>query len=191
MLFVPGDPFLEAALQADPALLEHAFGRNVVIATPTTLIALLRTVAYSWRQEALARNAAAVHQLGKELHARLATMGTHVAKLGRSLDAAVDSYNKTVSSLEARVLVTARRLTELQGRRRRAGRAGAGRPEPAAGVGAGTGRVGGRRARRPGRRPGRTRPPARGRRLTSPLARRSVRARYPRAVHGRSTVRLR
>jgi DNA recombination protein RmuC len=114
VLFVPGDPFLEAALQADPALLEHAFGRNVVIATPTTLIALLRTVAYGWRQEALARNAAAVHQLGKELHARLATMGTHVAKLGRSLDGAVDSYNKTVSSLEARVLVTARRLTELK-----------------------------------------------------------------------------
>lgn len=114
VLFVPGDPFLEAALQADPALLEHAFGHNVVIATPTTLIALLRTVAYGWRQEALARNAAAVHQLGKELHARLATMGTHVAKLGRSLDGAVDSYNKTVSSLEARVLVTARRLTELK-----------------------------------------------------------------------------
>ena len=90
VLFVPGDPFLEAALQADPALLEHAFSHNVVVATPTTLIALLRTVAYSWRQEALARNAAQVHQLGKELHSRLATMGTHVAKLGRSLDAAVE-----------------------------------------------------------------------------------------------------
>jgi DNA recombination protein RmuC len=114
VLFVPGDPFLEAALQADPALMEHAFAHNVVIATPTTLIALLRTVAYSWRQEALARNAAEVHKLGKELHGRLATMGTHVAKLGRSLDSAVDSYNRTVSSLEARVLVTARKLTELQ-----------------------------------------------------------------------------
>ncbi|WP_308258891.1 DNA recombination protein RmuC [Pseudonocardia sp. H11422] len=114
VLFVPGDPFLEAALQSDPALLEHAFSRNVVVATPTTLIALLRTVAYSWRQEALARNAAQVHQLGKELHSRLATMGNHVAKLGRSLDTAVDSYNKTVSSLEARVLVTARKLTELK-----------------------------------------------------------------------------
>lgn len=114
VLFVPGDPFLEAALQADPALMEHAFAHNVVIATPTTLIALLRTVAYSWRQEALARNAAQVHQLGKELHGRLATMGTHVAKLGRSLDAAVGSYNQTVSSLEARVLVTARKLTDLK-----------------------------------------------------------------------------
>ena len=113
VLFVPGDPFLEAALRADPALLEHAFAVNVVIATPTTLIALLRTVAYGWRQEALARNAAEVHRLGRELHGRLATMGTHVAKLGRSLDTAVDSYNRTVSSLEARVLVTARKLTEL------------------------------------------------------------------------------
>ncbi|MCX6465266.1 MAG: DNA recombination protein RmuC [Pseudonocardiales bacterium] len=114
VLFVPGDPFLEAALQADPSLMEHAFAQNVVIATPTTLIALLRTVAYSWRQEALARNAAQVHQLGKELHGRLATMGTHVAKLGRSLEAAVGSYNQTVSSLEARVLVTARKLTDLK-----------------------------------------------------------------------------
>ncbi|MGH3567624.1 MAG: DNA recombination protein RmuC [Pseudonocardia sp.] len=114
VLFVPGDPFLEAACRSDPALLEHAFSRNVVIATPTTLIALLRTVAYSWRQEALARNAAQVHQLGKELHSRLATMGSHVAKLGRSLDTAVDSYNCTVSSLESRVLVTARKLTELE-----------------------------------------------------------------------------
>jgi DNA recombination protein RmuC len=114
VLFVPGDPFLEAALRADPALLEHAFSHNVVVATPTTLIALLRTVAHTWRQEALAHNAAQVHQLGKELHSRLATMGSHVAKLGRSLDAAVVSYNQTVSSLESRVLVTARRLTELK-----------------------------------------------------------------------------
>ncbi|HVL84288.1 MAG TPA: DNA recombination protein RmuC [Pseudonocardia sp.] len=114
VLFVPGDPFLEAALRADPALLEHAFGSNVVVATPTTLIALLRTVAYAWRQEALAEGAARIHQLGRELHSRLATMGSHVAKLGRSLDSAVASYNQTVSSLESRVLVTARRLTELK-----------------------------------------------------------------------------
>ncbi|GAA5151956.1 hypothetical protein GCM10023321_19890 [Pseudonocardia eucalypti] len=114
VLFVPGDPFLEAALRSDPALLEHAFTHNVIVATPTTLIALLRTVAYAWRQEALAANAAKVHSLGRELHGRLATMGTHVAKLGRSLDSAVDSYNKTVSSLEARVLVTARKLTDLK-----------------------------------------------------------------------------
>jgi DNA recombination protein RmuC len=113
VLFVPGDPFLEAALQSDPALLEYAFERNVVISTPTTLIALLRTVAYTWRQEALARNAARVHDLGRELHFRLATMGSHVAKLGKQLGGAVDAYNRTVSSLESRVLVTARRFGEL------------------------------------------------------------------------------
>ncbi|MGH3799253.1 MAG: DNA recombination protein RmuC [Pseudonocardiaceae bacterium] len=114
VLFVPGDPFLEAALQSDPALLEHAFERNVVIATPTTLIALLRTVAYTWRQEALARNAARVHELGRELHLRLATMGGHVAKLGKAIGGAVDAYNSTVRSLESRVLVTARRFVELE-----------------------------------------------------------------------------
>jgi DNA recombination protein RmuC len=114
VLFVPGDPFLEAALQADPALLEHAFERHVVIATPTTLIALLRTVAYTWRQEALARNAAQVHELGRQLHNRLSTMGGHVAKLGKQLSGAVQAYNNTVSSLESRVLVTARRFGELE-----------------------------------------------------------------------------
>lgn len=114
VLFVPGDPFLEAALRADPGLLEHAFARNVVIATPSTLIALLRTVGFTWRQESLAENAARVHELGRELHSRLSTMGTHVAKLGRTLDSCVDSYNKTVSSLESRVLVTARKLTDLK-----------------------------------------------------------------------------
>ncbi len=114
VLFVPGDPFLEAALQSDPALLEHAFERHVVIATPTTLIALLRTVAYTWRQEALASNAARVHELGRELHSRLATMGGHVAKLGKAIGGAVDAYNNTVRSLESRVLVTARRFVELE-----------------------------------------------------------------------------
>lgn len=113
VLFVPGDPFLEAALQSDPALLEHAFERNVVISTPTTLIALLRTVAYTWRQEALARNATRVHELGRELHSRLATMGGHVARLGKQLGSAVEAYNRTVTSLESRVLVTARRFGEL------------------------------------------------------------------------------
>jgi len=113
VLFVPGDPFLEAALQSDPALLEHAFERNIVISTPTTLIALLRTVAYTWRQEVLARNAARVHELGRELHSRLATMGGHVARLGKQLGGAVEAYNRTVTSLESRVLVTARRFGEL------------------------------------------------------------------------------
>jgi DNA recombination protein RmuC len=112
--FVPADAFLDAALREDPALQEHAFSRNVVLATPSTLIALLRTVAYTWRQEALAANAAQVHQLGRELYQRLSTLGGHLDRLGRSLSSAVGSYNQTVSSLESRVLVTARRMTDLK-----------------------------------------------------------------------------
>ena len=113
VLFVPADTFLDAALQRDPSLLEHAFGRNIVLATPATLVALLRTVAYAWRQEALARNAAEVHTLGRELYSRLATMGGHIAKLGSALGGAVTSYNKAVGSLESRVLVTARKFADL------------------------------------------------------------------------------
>lgn len=111
--FVPADAFLDAALREDPALLERAFEQNVVVATPSTLVALLRTVAYTWRQEALAENAAEVHRLGRELYQRLSTMGGHIDKLGRSLNTAVGDYNKTVSSLESRVLVTARRMIDL------------------------------------------------------------------------------
>lgn len=113
VLFVPADPFLDAALQRDPTLLEHAFARDVVLATPATLVALLRTVAYSWRQEALARNAVAVHTLAKELYGRLGTMGDHLTKLGSSLGGAVTAYNRAVGSLESRVLVSARKLAEL------------------------------------------------------------------------------
>ncbi|MEV4704088.1 DNA recombination protein RmuC [Actinoplanes sp. NPDC049316] len=113
VLFVPADPFLDAALQRDAALMEHAFSRNVVLATPATLVALLRTVAYSWRQEALARNALAVHGLARELYGRLATLGDHVGKLGASLSGAVTAYNRAVGSLESRVLVSARKLAEM------------------------------------------------------------------------------
>jgi DNA recombination protein RmuC len=113
VLFLPADPFLDAALQRDPSLMEHAFRRNVVLATPATLIALLRTVAYSWRQEALAQNAVAVHSLARELYARLSTLGEHVGKLGGSLAGAVTAYNKAVGSLESRVLVSARKLAEM------------------------------------------------------------------------------
>jgi DNA recombination protein RmuC len=111
--FVPADAFLDAALREDPTLLEHAFGRNVVIATPTTLVALLRTISYTWRQDALARNSAEVSQLGRELYQRLSTMGGHLDKLGRSLSAAVGSFNITVGALERRVLVSARQLSDL------------------------------------------------------------------------------
>ncbi|WP_433307843.1 DNA recombination protein RmuC [Actinoplanes sp. CA-030573] len=113
VLFVPADPFLDAALQHDPTLMEHAFRRNVVLATPATLVAMLRTVAYSWRQEELARNAVAVHGLARELYGRLATLGDHVGKLGTALGGAVTAYNKAVGSLESRVLVSARKLAEM------------------------------------------------------------------------------
>ena len=112
--FVPADVFLDAALQQEPGLLEHAFERNVVIATPSTLVALLRTVGYAWRQEALARNAQAVHELAREFYTRLATMGSHIDAVGTSLNSAVNRYNKAVSSLESRVLVSARKLRELK-----------------------------------------------------------------------------
>jgi DNA recombination protein RmuC len=114
VLFVPADTFLDAALQRDPMLLEHAFGRNVVVATPSTLVALLRTIAYTWRQEALAANAAEVHALGRELHGRIATMGGHLGRLGSSLNSAVARYNEAVGSLEGRVLVSARKFADLQ-----------------------------------------------------------------------------
>ena len=113
VLFVPAETFLNAALEQDPTLLERGFARNVVIATPSTLVALLRTVAYAWRQEALADNAEEVFRLGKELHGRLATMGSNIAKLGSALGRSVDAYNETVGSLESRVLVTARKLADL------------------------------------------------------------------------------
>lgn len=111
--FVPADAVLDAALRADPGLQEHAFGRGVVLATPSTLVALLRTVAYTWRQDALARDAREVQELGRDLYQRLTTLGSHVDKLGRSLTGAVEAYNKAVASLETRVFVSARRLRDL------------------------------------------------------------------------------
>jgi DNA recombination protein RmuC len=114
VLFVPGEAFLAPALESDPTLLEHAAGRKIVIATPSTLIALLRTVAFAWTQDALADNAREVFELGRELYSRLGSLGDHVDRLGRSLTSAVGAYNKTVGSLEARVLVSARRLRDLK-----------------------------------------------------------------------------
>ncbi|MBT0992827.1 DNA recombination protein RmuC [Cellulomonas sp. DKR-3] len=113
VMFVPAEAFLHAALEQDASLWEYAAERNVIVATPTTLLALLRTVAYGWRQDALAANAQAVLDLGKQLHGRLATLGGHLARLGRSLDGAAQAYNQTVGSLETRVLVSARRFADL------------------------------------------------------------------------------
>ena len=114
VLFVPGEAFLAPALDRDPSLLEHAFAKRVHIATPTTLISVLRSCAYAWQQEALADNAREVFDLGRELYKRLGTLGDHVDKLGRSLTSAVKAYNGTVGSLERQVLVTARKLNDLE-----------------------------------------------------------------------------
>ncbi|GAB2445525.1 hypothetical protein GCM10027062_27800 [Nocardioides hungaricus] len=113
VLFVPAESFLAAALETDGSLIEYAAGRQVVLATPTTLIALLRTVAHGWGHEALADQAREIHRLGRELHERLASMNGHLDQLGRSLNAAVGHYNQTVGSLESRVLVSARRFGDL------------------------------------------------------------------------------
>ncbi|WP_188828552.1 DNA recombination protein RmuC [Nocardia camponoti] len=113
VLFVPGDPFLDAAVTTDAGLLEYAFGRNVILATPTTLIALLRTVAFSWRQEALSRDMATVQQLGKELYTRIGKVAEHLDGLGVNLGKAVDAFNSTVGSLESRVMVSARKMHDL------------------------------------------------------------------------------
>ncbi|HEY5250535.1 MAG TPA: DNA recombination protein RmuC [Acidimicrobiales bacterium] len=111
--FIPGDPLLSAALEHDSSLLEHAVGRHVLLATPTTLIGLLRAVAYGWQQDGLAENAREVQTIGRELYKRLATFGEHMARTGRSLNGAVDAYNKAVGSLERNVMPQARRFQEL------------------------------------------------------------------------------
>jgi DNA anti-recombination protein RmuC len=113
VLFIPGEAFLAPALEHDPALLEHAISHRVHIATPTTLITMLRTAQYAWQQEALSENARAVFDLGRELYDRIAGMGKHVDGLGKALTNAVSSYNKTIGSLEGRVLVSARKLSQL------------------------------------------------------------------------------
>ena len=113
MLFVPGEAFLSAALEAEPDLIERAAEKHVVLATPTTLIALLRTVAMGWSHATLAERTREIHALGRDLHDRLGVMGSHLDKLGRSLRGSVEAYNATVGSLEARVLVSARQFGEL------------------------------------------------------------------------------
>jgi len=113
VLFLPGEAFLAPALEHDPALLEYAYARHVHLATPTTLVSLLRTVAHGWQQDSLTENARAVVIAGQELYARLGTLGAHVDKLGRSLGAAVGDFNKTVGSLERTLLPSARRLNDL------------------------------------------------------------------------------
>jgi DNA recombination protein RmuC len=113
VMFIPGEAFLAPALEYDPALLEHALARRVHIATPTTLVSMLRTVQYAWQQQALSENARAVFELGRELYDRLSGMGRHLERVGKSLTSAVGAYNQAVGTLETRVLVSARKLAAL------------------------------------------------------------------------------
>ena len=112
VLFLPAESILGIALREDPALLERSFSRGVILATPTTLLALLRTVSHVWRREAIADNAREIHALGRELYERLGVTLDHVRRMGSSLDNAVSHYNRLVGSLDGRVVVSARRLAE-------------------------------------------------------------------------------
>jgi DNA recombination protein RmuC len=112
-MFLPGESFYSAALEADPALIEAGVNQRVILATPTTLIALLKAIAYGWRQERLGEEVERIGNLGKELYERVRTLGSHFIGLGSSLERAVEKYNEAVGTLESRVLVSARRFKEM------------------------------------------------------------------------------
>src|SRR3984957_8369654 len=113
VLFLPGDQFLSAALQENPGLIDDSLRQNVMLATPTSLVALLKAVSYGWKQTILADNAAEIRRLGEDVYKRLAVFGEHLGKLGKSLGSSVDSFNKAVGSLEQQVMPAARRFPEL------------------------------------------------------------------------------
>ncbi|MCX4193512.1 DNA recombination protein RmuC [Methylophaga sp. OBS1] len=113
VLFIPGEQFLAAALEVDPALLEDSMSQNIILATPTNFIALLRAVSYGWKQQALAENAEQIRELGETLYKRLSTFGNHLSKLGNSLGSTVNHFNSAVGSLERQVMPGARKFTEM------------------------------------------------------------------------------
>jgi DNA recombination protein RmuC len=113
VLFLPGETFFSAALENDPSLIEVGVKEKVILATPTTLIALLRAVAYGWRQEAMTESTKIISELGKELYKRVSDMGEHFSRLGKHLSQSVDCYNQTLGTLERRVLVTTRKFKEI------------------------------------------------------------------------------
>jgi DNA recombination protein RmuC len=113
VLFIPGDQFLTAALQQDPALLEDALNNNIVLATPSSLIAMLRAVAFGWRQATFSQNAEQIRSLGEELYTRISTLTEHFSRLGQSLNGSIDHFNKAIGSLEKQLIPSARKMHEL------------------------------------------------------------------------------
>jgi DNA recombination protein RmuC len=113
VLFIPGENFFSSALEHNPGLIEEGVNKGVILATPTTLISLLKAVAFGWRQETMAKNAEAISQLGKELYERINTMAEHLQNLGKSIAKCVSTYNQVIGSFERRVLASARKFSEL------------------------------------------------------------------------------
>ena len=113
VLFIPGESFLSAAVEMDSALIEDGIQKRVIIATPTTFIALLRAIAYGWRQEQVTKNAQEISDLGRQLYERMVTLVQHFENVGKSLEKAIGSYNKAVGSMESRVLPSVRKFREL------------------------------------------------------------------------------
>ena len=113
VLFIPGESFLAAAVEVDSSLIEDGIEKRVIIATPTTFIALLRAIAYGWRQEQVTKNAQEISDLGRQLYERIVTLVQHFENVGKSLERAIGSYNRAVGSMESRVLPSARKFKEL------------------------------------------------------------------------------